>query len=176
MDFSQTVNQRYSARAYRPDPIDPGKLYAVLQAARLAPSASNRQPFKFIVIRTEGRREELSRIYDANWFTQAPLLICVCSIPDKAWNRRDGKNYADVDAAIAMDHVMLAATDQGLGTCWVTGFDPNAAREILELPYNVEPLAFSPLGYAADRAAPKSRLDYLELVCFDRWSDVIIDK
>jgi len=116
MDFSETINKRYSARAYRPDAIEPEKLNAVLEAARLAPTACNRQPFKLIVIHTLGREEELSRIYPVTWFTQAPLLICICATPDKAWLRRDLKNYADVDAAIVMDHLILAATDQGLGT------------------------------------------------------------
>ena len=171
MDFSDIINKRYSARAYRSDAVEPEKLNAVLEAARLAPTAANRQPFKLIVIHTQGRKEELSRIYPAAWFTQAPLLICICVTPDKAWLRRDRKNYADVDSAIVMDHLILAATDRGLGTCWVAAFDPVAAREILKLPSGVEPIAFTPLGYAANYAGTKLRRPLTELVYYEKWSE-----
>ena len=171
MDFSDIINKRYSARAYRSDAVEPEKLNAVLEAARLAPTAANRQPFKLIVIHTQGRKEELSRIYLAAWFTQAPLLICICVTPDKAWLRRDRKNYADVDSAIVMDHLILAATDRGLGTCWVAAFDPVAAREILKLPSGVEPIDFTPLGYAADYAGTKLRRPLTELVYYEKWSE-----
>jgi nitroreductase len=171
MDFSDIVNKRYSARAYRPDAVESKKLKAVLGAARLAPTACNLQPFKLIVIHTKGREEELGRIYPAVWFTQAPLIICICATPDKSWLRRDRKNYADVDATIAMDHLILAATDQGLGTCWVAAFDPVAARDILKLPADVEPIAFTPLGYAADYAGTKLRRPLAELICYEKWSE-----
>ena len=143
---------------------------AVLEAARLAPTAANRQPFKLVVIHTKGRKEELNCIYPAAWFTQAPILVCICATPDKAWIRRDRKNYADVDAAIVLDHLTLAATDQGLGTCWVAAFDPVAARDILKLPDGVEPIAFTSLGYATDYAGIKLRRPLTELVCYERWS------
>jgi len=171
MDFPEIINRRYSARAYRPDDVEPEKLNVVLEAARLAPTAANRQPFRLIVIHTQGRKEELARIYPATWFTLAPILICICVTPDKAWLRRDLKNYADVDAAIVMDHLILAATDQGLGTCWVAAFDPVAAREILKLPVGVEPIAFTPLGYASDSAGTRLRRPLNELVCYEKWSE-----
>jgi nitroreductase len=169
MDFSETINKRYSARAYRPNAVEPEKLIAVLEAARLAPTAANRQPFKVVVVHTRGRKEELSRVYPAPWFTQAPIIICMCTTPDKAWLRRDRKNYADVDASIAMDHLILAATEQGLGTCWVAAFDPVAARDVLGLPADVEPIAFTPLGYADDYPGAKFRLPLDELVCYEKW-------
>jgi len=171
MDFSETIKKRYSARAYRTNAVELKKLKAILEAARLAPTACNLQPFKLIVIHTKGREEELGRIYPAAWFTQAPLLICICATPDKAWLRRDRKNYADVDATIAMDHLILASTDQGLGTCWVAAFDPVTARDILKLPAGVEPIAFTPLGYAADYAGPKLRRSLTDLVCYEKWSE-----
>ena len=96
----------------------------MLEAGRLAPTAANRQPFRILVIRTAGRKEELARMYHRPWFSQAPLVLGVCSVPAEAWVRRDGKNYADVDAAIVMDHLVLAAASEGLGTCWVGAFDP----------------------------------------------------
>lgn len=169
MDFADLSRQRYSVRAYKPDPVEEIKLQQVLEAARLAPTAANRQPFRLIVIRTAGREEDLKRLYSREWFSQAPLVIGICAQPQGAWVRRDGKNYADVDATIAMAHLILAATDLGLGTCWVAAFDPVAARELLQLPEGVEPIAFTPLGYAADQPKTKQRKPLTELVSFDRW-------
>jgi len=167
MDFSELIKTRYSVRAYRPDPVEEEKLQQVLEAARLAPTAANRQPFQLIVIRTAGREEELKRIYNTNWFVQAPLLICACGVPAQGWVRRDGKSYLDVDVAIAMDHLILAATELGLGTCWIAAFDPVAAREVLNLPEDVEPILFTPLGYPADQPKPKKRKPLSELVRYE---------
>jgi nitroreductase len=169
MDFSNLSRQRYSVRAYKSDPVDDSKLQQVLEAARLAPTAANRQPFQLIVIHTAGRQAEIKRLYHREWFSQAPLVIGICALPGPAWVRRDGKNYADVDATIAMDHLILAATDIGLGTCWVAAFDPTAAREILRLPNDVEPVAFTPLGYPADQPKPKERKPLAELVRYEKW-------
>jgi nitroreductase len=169
MEFSALIRTRYSVRAYRPDPVEEEKLERVLEAARLAPTAANRQPFQIIVIHTEGREDDLQRIYRRKWFVQAPLVVCICAVPDEGWVRMDGKGYTDVDAAIAMDHLVLAATDQGLGTCWIAAFDPAAAREVLGLPEGVEPIAFTPLGYAADQPRSKERKPRSELVRDERW-------
>lgn len=169
MDFQTLINKRYSVRAYRQDPVGEEELQKVLCAASLAPSAHNNQPYQIIVIRSEGREEELRRIYDREWFYQAPLALCICTQTDVAWVRRDGKNYADVDAAIAFDHLTLAATELGLGTCWVASFNVQAAREVLGLPEGVEPLAFTPLGYPADQPKPKERKPLAELIRYDHW-------
>ncbi len=170
MDFLDLARSRYSSRAYRPDPVPEDKLAQVLEAARLAPTADNRQPFQLVVLRTEGRREELKQIYRKDWFVQAPLVIGACGVPGLNWVRKqDGKNYNDVDVAIVMDHLILAAADLGLGTCWVAAFDPAAARRILQLPPEVEPVAFTPLGYPADEAGAKKRKTLPELVRYERW-------
>ena len=168
MEFRELIVRRYSVRAYKSDPIEADKLQFVLEAARLAPTAANRQPFQLIVIRTAGRQAELRRIYAREWFTQAPLVICACGIPDLAWVRGDGRSYMDVDVAIAMDHLVLAAADVGLGTCWVANFDPIAAREVLRLPNGLEPVAFTPLGYPADQPKPKERKPLAELVRYEQ--------
>jgi nitroreductase len=169
VEFSELVQKRYSVRAYRPDPVEDEKVQQVLEAARLAPTAANRQPFQFIVIHTAGREAELRRIYDRDWFVQPPLVVCACGVPAEAWVRRDGKSYVDVDVAIAVDHLTLAAADLGLGTCWVGAFDPVAAREVLGLPDGVEPVAFTPLGYPADEPKAKKRKSLSELVRHERW-------
>jgi nitroreductase len=171
VSFAELVRARYSVRAYRPDPVPDTMLAQVLEAGRLAPTAANRQPIRIIVIHTAGRKDELGRIYSRDWFAAAPLVLGVCTIPGEAWTRQrfDGHAYADVDAAIVMDHMVLAATDLGLGTCWVAAFDPAAAREVLGLPVDVEPLLFTPLGYPTDQPREKERKPLAELVHLERW-------
>jgi nitroreductase len=170
MDFQKLIRARYSVRAYRTDPVEDTKLGQVLEAAQLAPTADNRQPFHLVVLKTAGRERELRRIYDKSWFVQAPLIIAACGLPSQNWVRKqDGKNLNDVDVAIVMDHLILAAADLGLGTCWIAAFDPAAARDILGLPADVEPVAFTPLGYPADQPRPKKRKSLGELVRYERW-------
>lgn len=167
--FLELAKKRYSVRAYKSIPVEDNKLDQILEAARLAPTASNRQPFQFIVIHTAGREEELRLIYDRAWFVKAPLVICACGIANQAWIRQDGKNYCEVDVSIAMDHLVLAATDIGLGTCWIAAFDPQAAREVLKLPGNIEPIAFTPIGYPDDQPRDKKRKDIVELIRHEQW-------
>lgn len=169
MEFSQLVTARYSARAYKPDPVPDEVLQQILETARLAPTAANRQPFRLIVSHTQGREQELQRIYHRRWFTQAPLIICLCSVPGEGWVREDGRRFCDVDGAIAFDHLVLAATNLGLGTCWIANFDAHAAREILQVPQDMEPLLFTPLGYPADEAQPKKRRPLADLVHDEQW-------
>jgi nitroreductase len=170
MELAELISKRYSVRAYRSDPVEEEKLKQVLEAARLAPTAANRQPFQLIVISTAGREAELKRVYHREWFTQAPLVICACAIPADGWTRSsDDKNYTDVDVAIVMDHLILTATHLGLGTCWIAAFDREAAREVLGLPDGVDPIIFTPLGYLADQPGPKERRSLSELVRYEHW-------
>jgi len=170
MDFFEIIQNRYSTRAYKSDPIEETKLQQILEAARLAPTAANRQPFHVIVLHTAGKEDALKSIYGPKWFTDAPLVLCVCGTPALAWVRRhDGKSYCDVDAAIVMDHIILAATALGLGTCWIGAFDPGAARTVLNLPSGVEPILFTPLGYAADTPGEKRRKDLTDIIKYEEW-------
>jgi len=170
MDFLDLVQKRYSVRAYKPAPVEDTKLAKVLEAARLAPTAANRQPFQLIVAHVKGREAELQQVYGRRWFIQAPLVICACGVHDQAWERTsDGINYTTVDVAIVMDHLILAAASLGLGTCWIGAFDPLAARKVFGLPDDVEPVALTPLGYPADQATPKARKPLAELVRYERW-------
>ena len=169
MEYLELIKSRYSVRAYKNDPVEEEKLQTILEAAVLAPTAANRQPFQIIVVRTEGRSEELKQIYNKDWFSQAPLLLCGVGVPRRGWVREDMRRYLDVDVAIVMDHLILAAADQGLGTCWIAAFNAKAAREILALPDDVEPLIFTPLGYPADSPSEKQRKPLEELVRYERW-------
>jgi nitroreductase len=169
MEFNELIRKRYSVRAFRPDPVDEDTLNRILNAACLAPTAANRQPFQLIVIHTRGKEEILQRIYEREWFTQAPLVILACAFPDQAWVREDGKVYSDVDVAIVMDHLILAATELGLGTCWIATINVQAVREIFGLPEYVEPVVMTPLGYPADSLTVKERKPVEALVRYDRW-------
>jgi len=164
MEFQELITQRYSVRAYKPDDISSNKLDKILEAARLAPTVNNRQCFELFVIKTVDCKEELKNIYNKGWFTQAPYVIGICGIPEENWTRRDGKNYNDIDSAIVMDHLILSATALGLGTCWVGDFDSRSAKKFLALPSGMEPIAFTPIGYPADKAGPKKRKPLDKLV------------
>jgi nitroreductase len=169
MEFRDLIRSRYSCRAYKSIPVEEEKLQQILEAARLAPTAANRQAFRLIVIRTEGRAAELKRIYPPEWFSQAPIVIAAIGVPQENWVRRDARNYVDVDVAIVLDHLILAAADLGLGTCWIGAFDPQAARQVLGLPEGAEPIAFTPVGYPADEPRPKLRKPLADLVRHERW-------
>jgi nitroreductase len=171
MDFEKLVHKRYSCRHYSSDPIKDEQLDKILKAARLAPTAANRQPFQIIIIQTEGKGEELLKIYHRDWLIEPPLVLCVCALPEAGWHRKkyDNQSYAAVDAAIVVDHITLQAADLGLGTCWIGDFNPSAARDFLHLPDEAEPIAFTPLGYPLDGPTKKVRKELEELVRYDTW-------
>ena len=162
MEFIDVITERYSVRGYLDKEVEKEKLDYVLKAATLAPTGVNYQPFKVYVIDTKNHKDELSEIYGAKWFVEAPYVLCVVALRDKAWTRPwDGKNIADIDATIVMDHIILAATDVGLGTCYIGAFRKNKAQQFLNLDENEEAVLFTPLGYgnAEPRDTPRKELD-----------------
>jgi nitroreductase len=158
MDFDTLIQKRYSVRAYEKTPVEEEKLLKVLNAARLAPTGSNRQAFQLIVIHTAGREEEMRRMYSRDWFVDAPIVIVACAASDYKLN-----------IGIVMDHLILAATELDLGTCWIGAFNRDVAREILGLPDDVEPIICCTLGYAKDEERPKKRKTLDELVRYEHW-------
>lgn len=168
MDFSQLIKKRYSCRHYSSDPVPDNLLNQVLEAARLAPTAANKQPFKLLVIPTSTYQTQLEKIYPKDWFVQAPYVICACALPERGWvrHRFDGQNYSTVDVSIVVDHITLQAADLGLATCWVGAFNPQEARDQLDLADDLTPVAFTPLGYPLDSAATKERKSLSDLVEF----------
>jgi nitroreductase len=168
MEYFELIEKRYSVRNYKNNPVEEEKLLKVLEAARLAPTAHNNQAFKVVVIRTAGREAELKKIYHGDFFVQAPIVLGIFSIPEKNWVRSDGINYSYVDSAIVADHIILAATDLGLGTCWIGAFNPQAARDVVGLGKGFEPVAFTPLGYpgSSDVNNVKKRKPLDEIVAY----------
>lgn len=166
MEYFDLISQRYSVRSYKPEAVEEDKLRRILEAARLAPTACNLQPFKLVVMPTKKHMEALKRICRAPFFTQAPLVIGIYADNAEAWVRSDGKAYADVDAAIVMDHIVLAATDLGLGTCWVGAFNEEAAIDAANLGDGYEPVAFTPLGYPASSRPARQRKPLEDIVVY----------
>lgn len=159
MDFIELAKNRYSVRKYQEREIEREKLEYVLQAGRIAPSAVNFQPWRFIVAREAGMKETVCSTYNRDWIKAAPAIIVLCGVHGEAWRRADGKDHCDIDVAIAADHMTLAAVEKGLGTCWVCNFDSMALAKALRLPKGTEPAVLLPIGYPADSADPERHGD-----------------
>lgn len=164
MRFFELIKKRYSVRGFKNTAVEPEKLKSVMEAARLAPSAVNFQPWKFFVITDRKILNELSKTYSREWFKTAPTCIVACGNHQISWKRSDGKDHCDIDVAIVVEHIMLAATELGLGTCWVCNFDAKMCAEILNLPKELEPVAMIPIGYPDTIAVEKKRKPIEEIV------------
>ncbi len=165
MEFLDLVRERYSCRRYQPVSVEQEKLDYIMECVRLAPSAVNRQPWKFRIVSSEAERADLCQCYAHRWFATAPVVIIASILHDEEWVRADGKHHGDIDLAIAVEHLCLAATEQGLATCWVCNFDADRCRQLFSLPDNEEAAVLIPLGYAADEAREKKRKPLEEIKC-----------
>jgi nitroreductase len=171
MDTMEAIESRKSIRDYEDRPVPEDKLRRVLEAARLAPSASNRQRWKFIVVRDEKRRQALSRAAGGQaHIAKAPVVIAAVSTMPEYVMRCEVPAYA-VDLAIAVDHMTLAAVDQGLGTCWIGAFSQQEARNILNIPEEYKVVTLLPLGFPAQSGRPKTRKSIDEIVCYETFSE-----
>lgn len=173
MEFLEIVQKRRSLRSYAPTPVEPEKLNYVLECARLAPSWKNFQGWRFIVVKDPETRQALAdSLTEGNpgrkVLVQSPIAIVLCAIPDdsEVW---EGKDYMLLDAGLAMEHLILAATEQGLGTCWEGLFYEDMARKALNIPENVRVVAFTPLGYASEERRPRPRKSLDEIVFYEKW-------
>lgn len=149
-DLLSLMNRRFSCRGYDTERVvGRDHIEAVLEAARVAPSACNRQPWKFLVANTDEARNVVVESYNRDWIRTAPAFIIAIGDHGQAWHRADGKDHTDVDLSIAIEHICLAATALGLGTCWVCNFDAAIIRSGFNLPADLEPIAIIPIGYPA---------------------------
>lgn len=170
MDVFEAITTRRSIRKYKQEPIDEGKLHKVLEAARLAPSAANRQPWRFILVRNPKIKENLKAAYNREWFTSAPAIVVACAVPGEAWVRRDGEEYWKVDVSIAMQNLVLAAWEEGLGTCWIGAFNEEEAKRVLGIPSDIRVVAMTPLGYPDEEKGPvTNRKPLEEILHYNRW-------
>jgi len=170
LSILEVLKKRRSIRKYQTRAVENDKVIKVLEAARLGPSADNLQPCHFIIITDEEMHERLRASYNAEWFVHAPVIIVCCANPRGSWRRKDGEEYWKVDAAIAMQNLILAATEEGLGTCWITNFDEKAAKKALNIPKEIRVVAMTPLGYPAEeKALVTDRKPLDTLVHYDKW-------
>jgi nitroreductase len=169
MDFLELATSRYSVRSYESRPVEQEKLDRILEAVRLAPSGTNRQPWRFVVVRDpEIRRQLVPACANQHFIAQAPLVIAGVGLtPDRVMHCEIPGD--PVDVAIAMEHLALAAVAEGLGTCWIGAFYQDQVRRVLGIPESVKIVELMTLGYPADTPRPKSRKPLSEIVCCDRW-------
>ena len=165
MNFLELVKARYSARKYANRPVEAEKLDYIMECVRFAPSAVNFQPWRFRIVTDEAVLKALYSCYKREWLATAPCIIVACVDHNESWHRRaDNKDHADIDIAIAVEHLCLAAAEQGLGTCWVCNFDAPQCSEVLGLPENLERAVLIPVGYAEDEPTEKKRKPLNEIL------------
>ena len=155
MNFLSNAKSRYSVRSYTDKKVEKEKLDKILEAAHIAPTAANLQPVHLLVVQEE---HGLAKIGKAANIYHAPLAIIVCSDHTKAWKRPfDGKQTVDIDASIVTDHMMLEATELGLGSVWVCYFKPDVIKKEFDLPDNLEPINILVLGYSNEQPVDTER-------------------
>jgi nitroreductase len=168
MDFYEVVGRRHSVRVYQPREVEQEKLQRILEAANRAPSAGNKQAFDIILVRDPKRKWRLCEAcLDQRFVTEAPVVLVFLASPERNRTRYDQRGvqlYALQDATIACAYAQLAATAEGLDTCWVGAFDDDAVAAAVEAPRAMRPVAVLPIGYAAEQAAPTSRRPLEDLV------------
>lgn len=171
MDVFEAIEKRRSIRNYDPTPVPKEKLEKILEAARFAPSASNVQPRHFIVVTDAEKREALSAGMFAHFLKQAPMVIVACGDEKKA------PKWHVIDVAIAVENMVLAATGEGLGTCWIGSFDENKVRDVLKIPENLKVVVLLAVGYSGGKESLGSKVLRLvrkrrsldELVSFEEY-------
>lgn len=169
MALLKQIEQRYSVRSYRQQPVEKEKLATVLEAARLAPSANNKQEWRFVVVQDAAIRQKLCVAANNQRFVgEAPVVIVCCSVQSD-YIMRCGQPAYPIDVAIAMEHMALQAVEEGLGTCWVGSFYEDQVKAILGIPAAVRVVELMTLGYPADKSRAKSRLGLEQIICYDRW-------
>ena len=171
MDVMEAIKKRYSVRSYQDHAVETEKLESILEAARLAPSASNRQEWRFVVIQDKNIRQRLMQAAkDQAFVGQAPVVIAACAKAD-SHVMTCGQQCYPIDVAIAIEHMALKATEEGLGTCWIGAFYEDKVKEILGIPEkDIRIVALLTLGYPVKlRPNPKDRLRLKEIVMYEKW-------
>jgi nitroreductase len=171
MKVLEAIRKRRSVRKYKEDPIPEEALLRVLEAARLAPSGKNFQPWKFIIVKDKVLKEKLALASAGQFFiAKAPIIIVGCGFPDKCYARlgRYMKSWS-VDVTIALEHLILQAQEEGLGTCWIGSFEEEEVKAILDVPEEVKVLALTPLGYPEEIPPSRGRKSLDEIISYDRY-------
>ena len=170
MNVMEAIRKRKSVRKYLNKKVEEDKLSAVLEAGRLAPSASNRQEWRFIIVRDQVSKKKLAEAANNQSFiAEASIVIAACAETDEHV-MSCGQACYPIDVAIALDHITLAAVELGLGTCWIGAFDEKKVKQILEIPSEVRVVALMPLGYPYDSSVVnKNRLSISEISKYEQY-------
>ena len=178
MDFLEVIEKRRSIRKYKSDPIPEEKLNKVLEAARIAPSWSNLQCWRYVVVKEDGTKKALAGVLPSgnpvkSAFNQAPIIIVGCADPERSGyigsQRIGDKQWHILDFGISMQQLVLAATNEGLGTCWVCWFSEKKVKDILDVPDNIDVVALTPLGYPNEEPKAKHRKSLQEIVYYEQY-------
>jgi len=167
------IEKRKSIRSYKPQDVEEEKLNYILQAFRKAPSAKNLQPWKLIIVKDKKKISDLAIACNNQTFlSEAPILIVACAKEDEAYGVMGGyMNSYSVDIALALEHLILAATEKGLGTCWIGAFKEKLVKDLLDVPDNVRVVAITPVGYPAVEGRTRGRKPISKIVCYDKYID-----
>lgn len=179
-DFLKLVRRRTSCRDYQEKPVSDETLEICFEAARWAPSACNKQPWRFIAVKDPGLRKQICDKallpgIPMPWLRKAPVIIVLCAVKSLLTHSLapmlSGVKYHLIDIGIAGEHFVLAAENQGLGTCWIGWFKPKTTKNILNIPGNVELLSLISVGYPASRTEASSRLPLEQISYVDKWKE-----
>ncbi len=156
MEFQKVLDGRYSVRSYKQTPVEDEKIEAILNAARIAPTAKNSQPQKIFVVKSEDGMNKVRELTTCHF--DAPLVFIICGDSDRACIlKSNGKNFMEIDCAIVQTYMMLKASDLGLGTCWVGRIMPEDVKTAFNLPENLVVYGFLVAGYPSDECEPAPR-------------------
>jgi nitroreductase len=180
MEFMDVIRRRKSTRSYNDADVEEDKLHQLIEAARLAPSWANKQCWKYIIVNDEEKIRKLAAGIINSWMKNVKMVIVACADPKKS-GTKNGMEYYLVDVGISMEHLVLAATNLGLGTCWIGGFDEKRVKELLNIPETIKVVAMTPVGYPSDdgvrnKIARKiiranSRKPLEKMIQYNKWSD-----
>jgi nitroreductase len=169
-EFYEVVDQRRSVRSYKPDPVPNESIVKILEAARAAPSWGNKQGVHYIVVTDPERVKALANATGKEWIGTAPAIIVAVSSP-KWSGKKNGMEYFMLDTGIAFEHLVLAATAEGLGTCWIGAFPEDAVKKVIDVPKDLKVVALTPLGYPDDEPRERDRKPLDEIVFYDRYGN-----
>jgi len=170
MNVMEAIRKRYSIRSYEDKEVEEEKLNLILEAGRLAPSASNRQEWRYVVVRDKQTRQKLVEAAAGQTFVgEAPVVLACCAQTD-GHIMRCGQPCYPIDVAISIDHMTLKAVEEGLGTCWIGAFNEAKAKEILGVPDEIRIVELLTLGYPAHVPEGKARKELGEIIKYERWS------
>ncbi len=169
MDVMEAIKERRSIRAFKDKDVEEEKLNKILEAGRLAPSASNRQEWRYIIVKDKSMREKLAcAACNQDFIAQAPIVI-VCCADTNDHVMRCGQKCYPIDLAISIDHMTLAAVKLGLGTCWIGAFYEDEVKKLLNIPERIRVVNLLPLGYPSHQPSPTKRKLLKEIIYYEEW-------